>query len=335
MAAHQKDVVNLKQINEAAKRIENYISKTPILTSEFMNELSGRKLYFKCENLQKTGSFKYRGATNAVMRIKELRKRDKFISVTHSSGNMGQALSLASTKHGIESKVVVPDNAPIVKMNSIVRYGAQLVECESTPKGRRDKCAEVCESLGSQAEFIPASDHPFVMEGQGTIAWEMLNEVPHLDAIVVCAGSGGLISGIAAAAKTLKPSIKIYGGEPLLANDMKLSLQSGERVIFTELPHTIADGLRMSVGEHCWEYVQKYVDDVITATDEEIINAMFFLWERMKLVVEPSGAMAFASILTSEFRKLPSDIKHVGVTISGGNVDLRKLPWNSDHKYHS
>lgn len=328
MNSHACDAVNLTTINQAAKRIANIAKKTPVMTNSFMNERSGgRNLHFKCELFQKTGSFKFRGACNAILQLKQL-KQETPVVVTHSSGNHAQALALAAKLNGIEAIIVTPDGTIHSKKEAVKGYGAQLVTCENTPAARESTVANIVAELGSKGEFVPSSDHPFIMSGQGTAGLEFLEQVPELDAVLVCCSIGGFLAGVATACKSIKPSIKVYGAEPALADDTYRSLKSGERFTFSEFPQTIADGLRMSVGVHTWPIIKELVDDVILVSEQEIVDTMYLMWERMKLVVEPSGAVPLACVLSKQFRNLPSDIKNVGVFISGGNVNLKNLPWN-------
>ncbi|XP_065830802.1 serine racemase-like isoform X2 [Oscarella lobularis] len=306
------DVVNLGDVQKAAERIDGFARKTEIMTSQYMNDLSDRQLYFKCENFQKTGSFKFRGALNAV---------DDLISTESSS------VALAAKLRNLEARIIMPENAPACKKAAVRDYGAQIVECIATDEGRQEKLKELQQVLGSNFHFLSSNQDIRVIAGQGTAALEFLNEVPKLDAIVVPVGGGGLLSGTAIAAKSIKPEIKVFAAEPAAACDCYNSLSKGELLPNASPPQTIADGLRTSIGKTTWPIIRKYVDRVILVSEEEIVCAMKLIWERMKLVVEPSGAVPLAAVLTEEFRTIGGDRQHVGIILSGGNLDLERLPW--------
>jgi len=230
----------------------------------------------------------------------------------------------------VKAYIVMPKNAPQVKKDATLSYGATIIECHSTVQGRYDAVNKSLGELEDQGEFIPPADHPFMMAGQGTVGIEMLEEVPDLHAAIACCSSGGLLSGVALACTGIKPEIKVFGAEPLMADDTARSFRAKERIVLTDYPDTIADGLRMSVGVHTWPIIRDKLSDVITVTEDEIVRAMFLLWQRMKIVVEPSGAAAFAAVLSKQFKELPKEMKNIGITISGGNVDLMKIPWMMD-----
>jgi threonine dehydratase/serine racemase len=314
---------NLDAIREARERIQPHAHKTPVLTSTTLNRLAGRKLFFKCENLQRVGAFKFRGACNAVMKLDaDVARRGV---VTHSSGNHAQALALAARLRGIAAHIVMPTNAPAVKRSAVEGYGARIVPCEPTLEARERTAREVVEDTG--ATLIPPYDHADVIAGQGTCGLELFEQVPELEAVVVPIGGGGLVSGIAIAVKALSPEMRVFGAEPAGADDAARSKAAGTLIPQTD-PRTIADGLRTSLGQHTWPVVRDLVDRVITVTDEETAKAMRLAFERMKIVIEPSGAVGIAAVLADVFRSMPG-LGRVGVVISGGNVDLTKLPFNS------
>lgn len=315
------DTANLDSIRAARERIAPHVHRTPVLTSTTLNRLAGRRLFFKCENLQRAGAFKIRGAMNAVLRLPEdVAKKGV---VTHSSGNHAQALALAAKIRGIPAHVVMPENSTAVKREAVLGYGARVVPCEPTLAARERTARELAEDTG--ATLIPPYDHPDVISGQGTVALEILEQVPELDAIIAPIGGGGLVSGIALAVKALAPGVGVLGAEPAGADDAAKSKLRGELVPQTD-PHTIADGLRAGLGRHTWPVVRDHVDRIVTVSDDEIVAAMRLAFERMKLVVEPSGVVSMAAALSSVVRSMPG-LGRVAVVISGGNVDLGALPF--------
>ncbi len=312
---------DLDAVREARKRIAQYAHQTPVMTSSTLNSLSGHELFFKCENLQKVGAFKFRGACNAVLRLSpDSASRGV---VTHSSGNHAQALALAASIRGVEAHVVMPENAPAVKRRAVEGYGAKVYTCKPTLEARETMAAEVIERTG--AALIPPYDHGDIIAGQGTIGLELFEQVQRLDAVVGPVGGGGLISGISIAAKGLDPRIRIFAAEPAGADDAARSKAAG-RLIPQTNPNTIADGLLTSLGKHTWPIIRDHVERVITVSDEQIIAAMRLVWERMKIIIEPSAAVAVAAVLSDEFRSLEW-ITRVGVVLSGGNVDLETPIW--------
>lgn len=311
----------LDDVRAAADRIRGLAHRTPVLTCETLDRLAGRALFFKCENLQKVGAFKYRGATNAVRKLSDAGAARGV--VTHSSGNHAQALALAARLRGAPAHIVMPRTAPAVKRAAVEGYGGHITLCEPTLEARERAAAEIVARTG--ATLIPPFDHPDVIAGQGTVALELLEDVPDLDALVVCVGGGGLISGCALAAHGLNPNVRVFGAEPAGADDAARSKAAGRRLPQTA-PDTIADGLLTGTGELTWPVIRDRVERVFTVTDDEIRAAMRLVWERMKLIVEPSGAVAAAVALGPAFRELPG-LKKVGVTFSGGNVNLDKLWW--------
>lgn len=318
MTAYASD---LAAVRAAADRIRGTVHRTPVMTSDTLDRLSGRKLFFKCENLQKIGAFKYRGATNAVLRLSDAEAARGV--VTHSSGNHAQALALAARIRGIPAYIVMPKTAPVVKKAAVAGYGGQITECEPNLAAREEAANALVARTG--ATLIPPFDHPDVIAGQGTVALELLEDVPDLDALVVCVGGGGLLSGCAIAARGLKPGIRVFGAEPLGADDAARSKAAGQWQPQTG-PNTIADGLLTSTGELTWPVIRDLVERVFTVTDDEIRSAMRLVWERMKLVVEPSGAVGCAVCLGEAFKVLEG-VQKVGVVFSGGNVSLDKLYW--------
>lgn len=312
---------DLADVRDAASRLRTVIHRTPVMTSESFDRLAGRNVYFKCENLQKVGAFKYRGATNAVLKLTDAQAARGV--VTHSSGNHAQALALAARVRGIPAYIVMPRTAPTVKKAAVEGYGGKITLCEPTVSAREETAARLVKETG--ATLIPPFDHPDVIAGQGTAALELLEDVPDLDALVVQVGGGGQIAGWCIAAKGVKPSIRVFGAEPAGADDAARSKAKGEWLPQTS-PNTIADGLLTSTGELTWPIIRDQVERIITVTDDEIRSTMRFVWERMKLVVEPSGVVGAAAVLTSEFKALPG-LQKIGVVFSGGNVSLDKLYW--------
>jgi threonine dehydratase len=312
---------DLAAIRDAAARIAGIVHRTPVMTSETLDRLAGRRVYFKCENLQKVGAFKYRGATNAVRRLSDSQAARGV--VTHSSGNHAQALALAARVRGIPAYVVMPRTAPAVKQAAVEGYGGIVTLCEPTLAAREETAAALVAKTG--ATLIPPFDHPDVIAGQGTAALELLDEVSDLDAIITPVGGGGLLAGCTIAARGVKPGIRVFGAEPQGADDAARSKAKGEWVPQTA-PNTIADGLLTSTGQLTWPVIRDLVERVFTVSDDQIRAAMRLVWERMKLVVEPSGAVGAAVVLGAEFRAL-AGLNKVGVVFSGGNVSLDKLYW--------
>jgi threonine dehydratase/serine racemase len=316
-----KYVVSLEEIREAARRLDGVAHRTPVLTSATLDELAGRSVFLKCENFQKVGAFKFRGAYNAVACIEDAAAARGV--VTHSSGNHAQALALAARRRGIPAYIVMPSNASAVKRRAVEGYGAEVVECEPTLVAREATAALVLEKTG--ATFVPPYDDPRVIAGQGTIGLELLGELPDLDGIVTPVGGGGLVTGVCLAAQALRPSIRVFGAEPKGADDAARSKAAGE-LMPQNSPKTIADGLLTSLGQLTWPVIRDRVEAVVTVGDDEIVRAMRFIWERVKIVIEPSAAVAVAAVLSDAFREL-SGLERVGVVLSGGNVDLDRLPW--------
>jgi threonine dehydratase len=316
--------LSLALIRAAHARIRDNIHRTPVMTSETLDRLAGNQLYFKCENLQKVGAFKARGATNAVMLLTD-EEAERGV-VTHSSGNHAAALARAAGLRGIPAYIVMPNNAPAAKQAAVRRYGGQVVLCEPTLAARESTAREVMEKTG--AAFIHPYDDLRVMAGQGTSALELLEDVPDLDAILCPVGGGGQLSGIAVAAKGLKPDIRIIGVEPAGADDAARSLKAGHIVPVVD-PKTIADGLKTSLGEKPFAEIIRLVDDILTVREESIVQAMRLIWEVLKIIVEPSGAVAFAAVIEGQLaRGVPGKAPaQIGIILSGGNLDLERLPW--------
>jgi len=311
---------DLESILATHKRIDPYIHRTPVLTSSYLNELTGAELFFKCENFQKTGAFKVRGACNAVFGLTEQEAKNGV--ATHSSGNHAMGLSYAAAKRGINCTIVMPNNAPDAKRAAVEGYGGFVVECAPGGASRERALAMVVEQTG--AAFVPPFNDLRVIAGQATCSVELIEEIDNLDMIVTPIGGGGLISGATLARNYTAPDIDIVAAEPEQADDAYRSFKSGT-LITEDAPTTIADGLKVSMKEITWHFVSRYVNDVQTASETEIINAMKLTWQRMKLVIEPSCAVPLAVILRNPetYRG-----KRVGVIITGGNVDMDTLPWS-------
>jgi threonine dehydratase len=306
-------------IEAARARLASKVSRTPVMTSATLDTLSGAQLYFKCENFQKGGAFKARGATNAVFALTEEQAQRGV--ATHSSGNHGAALARAARLRGIRAYVVMPENTAAAKRAAVSRLGAEITWCTPTQRARDDALEQLLETTG--ATLIHPYDDWVVMAGQATMAVELLSQVPELDMIFCPIGGGGLISGTAAAAKKLKPAIRIIGVEPAGADDAARSVRAGA-IEPCEHPDTIADGLRATIGEKTFAEIRRSVDEIITVSDEAIARAMRQLWEVLKIVVEPSGAVAYAALLD------PRNVRagaRIGLIVSGGNLDLDRLPW--------
>jgi threonine dehydratase len=313
--------VDLSAVRAAAARIAGKAHRTPVMTCATLDALAGRALFFKCENFQKSGSFKFRGASNAVWSLDEARAARGV--VTHSSGNHAQALALAARQRGIPAYVVMPSTASPVKRRAVEEYGGIVTECEPTLAAREATAAEVLTRTG--AALIPPYDHPAVIAGQGTAALELLEDVPDLDAIVAPVGGGGLLSGTCVAGQGINPRLRVFAGEPRGADDAARSKEAG-RLIPQTAPNTIADGLLTSLGQLTWPIIRDRVERVVTVGEDEIVRAMRLTWERAKLLIEPSSAVAVAAVLTEEFCGL-AGIRRVGVILSGGNVNLDRLLW--------
>ena len=299
----------------AAARIEGHAHRTPVLRSRTADALLGAQLFFKCENLQRAGAFKFRGAFNALSRFDAAQRRAGVVAF--SSGNHAQAIALAARLLGMPATLVIPQDAPAAKIAATRGYGAEVVLFDRFTEDRAAIGARLANERG--LTLIPPFDHPDIIAGQGTATKELLEEVGELDALFVCLGGGGLISGAALALRALSPRCKLYGVEPLAGNDAQQSLRRGE-IVHIEVPKTIADGAQTPhVGELTFQIIRREVDDIVTATDEQLVEAMHFFAERMKLVVEPTGCLGFAG---ARHAGLPIQGQRVGVLLSGGNIDL-------------
>ncbi len=312
--------LDLDSIRAAHERIRPHIHRTPVLASERLDEASGAKLFFKCENFQKIGAFKARGATNAVFALDDvIAKRGV---ATHSSGNHGTALARAAKLRKIPAHIVMPKNSVKVKVRAVESYGAHIVFCEPNDAAREAACADVIAKTG--ATLIHSFENEDVMAGQGTAVIELLEEV-EVDLVTCPVGGGGLLSGTAVAAKSIRPKIKVITVEPANADDAAQSFRAGKRIV-TKKEFTIADGLRTNVGERTFPIIQRYVDDVVTVSEDAIVSAMRTIWETMKIIIEPSAAVPYAAIAE---RKIDIAGKRVGIILTGGNVDLDALPWSN------
>jgi threonine dehydratase len=308
-----------QDVIDAHERIMPYIHRTPVLTSTFLNELTGAELFFKCENYQKAAAFKVRGASNAVFGLSDEQAARGV--ATHSSGNHALSLAYAAGRRGIPCYVVMPHTAPQAKKDAVIGYGGQITECEPSTSNREEVFAEVQAKTG--ADFVHPYNDPRVIAGQGTCSRELVEQVPDLDAVVAPIGGGGMISGTCLTLSNIAPNVKIYAAEPEQADDAARSFRAG-RIIADDAPVTVADGLKVPLKELTWHFVSRHVTDIMTASEQEIVDAMRLTWARMKIVMEPSSAVPLATILKNR------DVfvgKRVGIIITGGNVDLDRLPW--------
>jgi threonine dehydratase len=305
-------VPTLATVREAAARIAAYAARTPVFTSATLDARVGARVFCKAESLQKTGAFKFRGAANAVFSLDQATAARGV--ATHSSGNHGAALALAARLRGVRAWVVMPDNAPAAKRAAVEGYGAEIRPCRPGLAARERALAELVASTGA-APIHPYDDHS-VIAGQGTAVLELLEACPDLDTVAVPVGGGGLLSGTAVAGKGLKPELRVIGVEPSQADDARRSLQAGRRIV-VDAPETIADGLRASLGERTFAIIRSHVDDIVCVGEADIVTAMRFVWERMKLVIEPSAAVPVAALLGG---LVPGE--RIGIVLSGGNVDL-------------
>ena len=321
----QQEILKLNQIKQAAKRINPYINRTPVLTCTSINNILGAKIFFKCENFQKVGAFKFRGACNAVFSLSDAKAR--FGVATHSSGNHAAALSLAASIRSMPAYIVMPRTAPAVKKAAVAGYNGNITFCEPTLDAREKTLEDVVKKTG--AKFIhPYNDYD-VIAGQGTAALELIQEIADLDIIMAPVGGGGLLSGTAVTVSQISPRTQIIAGEPAGADDACRSLQAG-KILPCINPNTIADGLRTSLGDKTFPIIKKYVHRIVTVSDEFIIEAMRLVWERMKIIIEPSAAVPLGVLLQ---KKLDVTGKRVGIILSGGNVDLDNLPWLAQLKF--
>ncbi|MFZ3076001.1 MAG: beta-hydroxyaspartate dehydratase BhcB [Psychrobacter glacincola] len=317
-------IPTLDDMLEAHERIKPYIHRTPVLTSRFLNELAGCEMFFKCENFQKAGAFKVRGASNAVFGLSDEDAKNGVC--THSSGNHALSLSYAAGRRGIPCNVVMPHSAPEAKKAAVRGYGGIITECQPSTTSREEVFAKVQAETGG--DFVHPYNDPRVIAGQATCSREFLEQMEEMgekpDMVVAPIGGGGMISGTCLTLSNLAPDVKIYAAEPVNADDAARSFKAGH-IIADDAPNTVADGLKVPLKDLTWHFVSNYVTDILTATEEEIIEAMKLTWTHMKIVIEPSCAVPLAVILKNK------DVfagKKVGVIITGGNVDLDKLPWN-------
>ena len=314
-------MITIKDIQAAALRIGPHIHHTPVLTCSAIDQKAGCHLFFKCENLQKVGAFKMRGATNAVFSLSD-EEAARGVA-THSSGNHAQALALAARLRGTKAYIVMPTSAPAVKRAAVAGYGAEIIDCEPTLQAREETLETVVKRTG--AVFIHPYDNENIIAGQGTAALELLEDQPNLDVVMAPVGGGGLLSGTALTTRALAPEARIIAAEPLGADDAARSLEAG-CIIPSVNPDTVADGLLTSLGQLNFPIIQKHVESIWTVGDEAIISAMRLVWERMKIIIEPSSAVCLAAVLQHPHETSDQDI---GIIISGGNVDLDHLPWLS------
>jgi threonine dehydratase len=315
----QNSIPDIETIRQAALRIDPFIHRTPVLTCKSLDQMVHAELFFKCENFQKVGAFKFRGATNAVLSLSD-EEASRGVA-THSSGNHAQALALAAKIRGIKSYIVMPKNSSAVKMKAVEGYGGNVILCEPTLQAREDILDRVVRE--TNAAFIHPYNDYRIIAGQASCAQELLEEVKNLDMIIAPVGGGGLLSGTALATNYLSPETKVIAAEPEGADDANRSFKEG-RLIPQTNPQTIADGLRTSLGDKTFPIIKKYVNRIVTVSEDAIVSSMRIIWERMKIIIEPSAAVPFAALLEN---KIEITGKRVGIILSGGNVDLDKLPW--------
>ena len=306
--------VSIEDVFAAAARLDGIVKRTPVVSAEGIDEIAGRQVLMKCENLQHIGAFKFRGATNAVIMLGDVAEKGV---CTHSSGNHAQALSMAAKNRGVDAYIVMPKTAPRVKVLGVKDQGAELTFCEPTLAARESTAGEIIDRTG--AALVHPYDNPDVIAGQGTAALEFFQQAGELDAIVSPVGGGGLMSGTSVTIRALTPEARIFGAEPEGADDAARSLEAGEFLPQTG-PDTICDGLLTSMGEHTWPIIRDHLETIIRVTDEQVVEAMRLILDNLGMVVEPSGAVSLAAVLTPEFKELKG-IDRVGVILSGGNVD--------------
>ena len=309
----------LADIVEAHNRTKSIVRKTPILTSEYFNEMLGMELFFKCENFQKTGSFKIRGATNSILQLKDTEIKNGII--TTSSGNHGAAVAFIADKIGTSSKIIMPNNTPKNKIENVQRYGGEIFYCEPNIKSREDTLEKMIQKSGGSI-IHPYNDEK-IIAGQGTAAKELIEKVPDLDAIICPVSGGGLLSGTLLAAKNLKPGIKVFGAEPENADDTYRSILNN-KIMSNETTDTIADGLRAQVGTVTFPIIKENVDKILLVSEKMIINSMYMIWQRLKIIIEPSCSIVLAALMLNSNKFLK---KKVGLILTGGNYDLKQIPW--------
>lgn len=312
-------VPTFQEVKNAYLKIREKIHRTPVLSSQKVNERAGCQLLFKCENFQKVGAFKFRGATHAIGNLSDEEAQNGV--ATHSSGNHAQAVALAAKFRGIPAHIVMPENAPKVKVNAVRDYGADITFSEPTQESRETTLKKVINK--TNATFIHPYDNRDIVMGQGSAAIELLEDHPGLDAILAPVGGGGLVSGTAIATTGISPDTQVIGIEPEVANDAYLSFQTGE-LHPVQSTSTVADGLRTTLSEFTFDCMQKHVDEIVTVSEQEIIDAMRFIWERMKIIIEPSSAVPVAAVFNNE---IDLKGKKAGIIITGGNMDFDQLPW--------
>src|SRR6056297_3974935 len=313
------EALTIEDMRAAHERIKPHINRTPVLRSQYLDDLTGAQLFFKCENFQEAGAFKVRGACNAVFGLDDAAAERGVC--THSSGNHALSLSYAAGRRGIPCNVVMPRTAPQAKKDAVIGYGGTITECEPSTTSREEVFAEVQAETG--AEFVHPYNDPRVIAGQGTCSREMMEQVEGLDAVIAPIGGGGMVSGSCLTLSTIAPHVQIYAAEPEQADDAYRSFKAGH-IIADDAPETVADGLKVPLKERTWHFVSHHVTDILTASEEEIVEAMKLTWARMKIVIEASCAVPLATILKNRDTFAG---KRVGVIITGGNVDLDKLPW--------
>ena len=311
--------ITFTHIQQATERIKPYAHRTPVITNDSLNQKVGAQVYLKCENIQKVGAFKFRGACNAVYSLSN--EEAKQGVCTHSSGNHAQALALAAKMRGIPAYIVMPNNAPQVKKDAVAGYGGQITFCEPTLQARESTMESI--RLDTGAIVVHPYNNEQVIAGQGTATLELLEEIPDLDVIIAPVGGGGLLSGTSIAAKGLKPSVRVIAAEPEMADDAFRSMQEG-RIIPSKDPKTIADGLLTSLGTLTFPIIQQNVEQIVTVSEQGIIDSMKFIWERAKIIIEPSATTVIAVLWE---KKINLTGLKIGVILSGGNVDLNRLPW--------
>ena len=312
-------MVTYNDIEKAHQRISNYIHNTPILTSYSLDNELGSNLFFKCENFQKTGSFKIRGATNSILQLNDTEIKNGII--TTSSGNHGAAVAFIADKIGTSSKIIMPNNTPKNKIENVQRYGGEIFYCEPNIKSREDTLEKMIQKSGGSI-IHPYNDEK-IIAGQGTAAKELIEKVPDLDAIICPVSGGGLLSGTLLAAKNLKPGIKVFGAEPENADDTYRSILNN-KIMSNETTDTIADGLRAQVGTVTFPIIKENVDKILLVSEEMIISSMYMIWQRLKIIIEPSCSIVLAALMLNSNKFLN---KKVGLILTGGNYDLKQIPW--------
>ena len=313
--------IRFSDVIDASRRLDGVVFRTPVVSSPEIDEMAGRRVFMKCENLQHIGAFKFRGGWNAVSMLSE--EEAKKGVCTHSSGNHAQAVAYSAQKRGIPAYIVMPNNSPDVKINAVKGYDANVTLCKPTLDARRTTLEKIASETG--AAVIHPFNNPNVIAGQGTAALEMIEDIGELDAMIAPIGGGGLMSGTCITTRSLLPNAKLFGAEPKGADDAYRSLKEGI-LLPQENPDTICDGLLTSLGENTWEILKDHLDSIYTVSDDEVIKAMKLIWERMKIIIEPSCATPFAVVMNPEFKQLEG-IEKIGIILTGGNIDLSKLPF--------